>query len=75
LTREQCQRADKIISEEPAPRNGRDRCQDWVCNCVIALEVEEVVEAGTSEWVSGLVGLPAESVRSRTGARWVSTVR
>ncbi|KAF2661331.1 hypothetical protein K491DRAFT_449648 [Lophiostoma macrostomum CBS 122681] len=75
LSLEQYQRADQIISQEPAPNNGRDRCQDWVQNCIIALEVEEMVPSGTSEWLGGLVGQPAATVASKTGSRWVRTVR
>lgn len=71
LSVEQHRRADEIISREPAPRNGKDRCQDWVLNCVVALEVEEIVSAGTSEWVAQLVGRPAVEVRSLVGSRWV----
>ncbi|KAF2248946.1 hypothetical protein BU26DRAFT_519123 [Trematosphaeria pertusa] len=75
LSLEQYQRADRIISQEPAPNNGKDRCQDWVQNCIIALEVEEIVPPGTSEWLGGLVAQPAATVASKTGSRWVRTVR
>jgi hypothetical protein len=74
LSLEQYQRADQIISEEPAPNKGRDRCQDWVQNCIISLEVEEIVPPGTSEWLEGLVGQPAATVASKAGSRWVRTV-
>lgn len=75
LSPKQYQDTDKIISQEPAPRNGKDRCQDWVAECILALEVEEMVPAGTSEWLSELVGQPASVVASKTGARWVCTIR
>ncbi|KAF2118758.1 hypothetical protein BDV96DRAFT_642934 [Lophiotrema nucula] len=75
LSLEQYRRTDQIISQEPAPNNGRDRCQDWVQNCIIALEIEEIVPSGTSEWLSGLVGQPAATVASKAGARWVRTLR
>lgn len=75
LSPEQYRRADEIISQEPAPNNGKDRCQDWVQNCIIALEVEEIVPPGTSEWLGVLVGQPAATVASKTGARWVGTHR
>lgn len=56
LSLQQYQRADQIISQEPAPNNEKNRCQDWVQNCVIALEVGEIVPPGTSEWLGELVG-------------------
>lgn len=71
LAREEYRRADKIISDEPAPRNGKDRCQDWVQNCVLALEIERLVADGTSEWLGGLVGQPAATVARKAGGRWV----
>lgn len=61
--------AYSIISKEPAPRNGRDRCQDWTVNCIIALEAEELVPPGTSEWVSGLVGKTATNLAQSVGGR------
>lgn len=67
-------RAVHIISSEPAPNNGRDRCQDWVLNCVMALEIEEIIEAGTSEWLGGLVGQSAATVEGKAGARWVGNI-
>lgn len=74
LPQEQYNRAEQIISQEPAPNNGKDRCQDWVQNCIIALEVEGVVPPGTSEWVEGLVGQPATVVASMVKDRWVENV-
>jgi hypothetical protein len=74
LSLEQKYQANEIISQQSAPRNGKDRRQDWVQNYVIALEVEEIIEAGTSEWLLDLVGQPASTVKSKAGIRWVSTV-
>ncbi|EME88845.1 uncharacterized protein MYCFIDRAFT_126477, partial [Pseudocercospora fijiensis CIRAD86] len=65
-------RAVQLISEEPAPRDGVERCQDWVLRAMITLEAEEIVPAGTSHWVSGLVGQPANSVARAVGERWIS---
>jgi len=70
LTLSQYQQAYQIISQEPAPANGTDRCQDWVLACIIALEVEEIVPPGTSEWVGALVGRTAADVAAITGDRW-----
>ncbi|EMD92018.1 hypothetical protein COCC4DRAFT_63423 [Bipolaris maydis ATCC 48331] len=64
-----------IISKEPAPRNGRDRCQDWTVNCIIALEAEELVLPGTSDCVSGLVGKSVTSLAQSLGGRWVANRR
>lgn len=67
--------AIRIISGEPAPRNGVDRGQDWVLSCVISLEAEEIVAAGSSEWVESLVGLPATTLASRAGQKWHKAFR
>ena len=75
LSPEQYWRADQIIAQEPAPVNGKDRCQDWIQNCVIALEIEEIVPPGTSEWLGELVGKPATVIASSPGTRWVSSHR
>ncbi|KAF2677045.1 hypothetical protein K458DRAFT_436843 [Lentithecium fluviatile CBS 122367] len=63
--------AQKIIAEEAPSRNGHDRCQDWTLNCVIALEVAEVLEPGCAEFVGACVGLSAREVKERAGERWV----
>ncbi|KAF2084853.1 hypothetical protein K490DRAFT_47979 [Saccharata proteae CBS 121410] len=65
----------KIISEEPAPRNNKDRCQDWVLECVIALEAEELLPAGTSSWVEGIVGKPMKDVAAAVGGKWAGARR
>lgn len=73
LTQEQVRQASKIISEEPAPRDGTERCQDWVLRAVISLEAEELVPAGTSERLERLVGQPASIVAQAVGDRWVTS--
>lgn len=60
----------RIISAEPAPRNGKDRCQDWVLDCVIALETEELVPDGTAELIESLIGKNVTAVTARLGGRW-----
>ncbi|KAJ8111989.1 hypothetical protein OPT61_g5540 [Boeremia exigua] len=57
------------ISQQPAPRNNKDRCQDWTLECVIALEAEELVPAGTSTLVGGLIGKSAQAVATAAGQR------
>jgi hypothetical protein len=72
-TLDHSRRAEELIREEPAPRDGVERCQDWVLRAIISLEAEEIVPAGTSEWISGLVGRPAENVAHTVSARWTPT--
>lgn len=60
----------EILSKEPAPRNGRDRCQDWVMNCIIMLETEELVEDGTSELISKLIGKNVDQLKAIVQDRW-----
>ena len=38
---------------------------------MISLEAEEIVDAGTSEFVQGLVGKPAKEVAAIVGDAWV----
>jgi hypothetical protein len=64
--------AKRIISEEPPPRDGKKRCQDWVLDVVISLEVGEIVDAGLSNRVEGLVGKSAEDLAAAVGSAWVS---
>ncbi|KAF7191964.1 hypothetical protein HII31_06609 [Pseudocercospora fuligena] len=66
-------KAVQLISEEPAPADGVERCQDWVLRATISLEAEEIVPAGTSDWIAGLVGQPADSVARAVSERWTST--
>ncbi|KAF2765510.1 hypothetical protein EJ03DRAFT_207092 [Teratosphaeria nubilosa] len=73
LAHSNVRRAAELISEEPTPRDGVERCQDWVLRAVISLEAEEIVPPGTSDWVSGLVGQSADSVAQAVSARWSST--
>lgn len=45
---EDTKRVVETISQEPAPSDGVERCQDWVLRAVIALEAEEIVLPETS---------------------------
>lgn len=70
---EDTKRVLKTISQEPAPSDGVERCQDWVLRAIIALEAEEVVPPGTSSWVSGLIRRAAEELAQAVGSRWTRT--
>lgn len=39
---------------------------------MIALEAEELLPAGTSEWVAKLVGKPSKDVAAAVGGRWTA---
>ena len=73
LTNEQMQQAVRIIREEPAPRDGVERCQDWVLRTVITLEAEEVVPPGASAEIETLIGRTATAVAQQVGERWIDT--
>ena len=73
LTHEQMRQAVKIIREEPAPRDGVERCQDWALRTVISLEAEEVVPPGASAEIETLIGKTAAAVAQQLGGRWVDT--
>jgi hypothetical protein len=73
LTREQARQAAKIIREEPPPRDGVERCQDWVLRAIISLEAEEDVPPGTSADIETLVGKAATAVAEQVGDRWIRT--
>ncbi|ORY14749.1 hypothetical protein BCR34DRAFT_211001 [Clohesyomyces aquaticus] len=63
--------ATAILKKEPSPWNGTDRCQDWTVNCLIALEVEEMIPPGTAQWVNELVGKSATELAHVLGCRWI----
>jgi hypothetical protein len=75
LTDDQRRAAKKVISSEPAPRDGTRRCQDWVLEAMTSLEAEELVDAGTSRWIQELVGKPAKVVAAMAGEKWVAAKR
>ena len=52
----------------------QDLCQDWTLEYVIALEAEELLPAGTSGWVAGMVGKPSKDVAA-VGERWAAARR
>jgi len=73
LTQEQARRAVKIIREEPAPKDGVERCQDSVLRTIISLEAEELVCPDTSLEIEVLVGKPANAVAQLVTDRWIDT--
>lgn len=70
LTPKQRLDAIEIITKEPAPRDGKRRCQDWVFDTLISLEAGELLPSGTSEFWKGMVGKPAREVAQACGAKW-----
>lgn len=42
---------------------------------MIALEAEELLPAGTSDWVNGIVGKPSKDVAAAVGERWTAARR
>ncbi|KAF3916870.1 hypothetical protein ABW20_dc0110182 [Dactylellina cionopaga] len=66
----------KVISKEAPPRDGRKGCQDWVMDCLFALETNEpaLISDGTSEFVYGLVRTPASNIAKQTKERWEARV-
>lgn len=73
LTLKQAQQAAEIIRQEPAPRDGVKRCQDWVLRTTISLEAEEVVPPGTSADIETLIGKTAAAVAQQIADRWTET--
>lgn len=71
LSASEYSRAQYLISKEPPPRDGKERCQDWALNCVVGLEVEGILEGGSAEFVGGLVGLSAQAVKGEVVAKEV----
>ncbi|KAL4909111.1 hypothetical protein BDW74DRAFT_174324 [Aspergillus multicolor] len=72
LTTEQRRQVIKIIRAEPAPRDGKRRCQDWVVDVLVSLEVEELVPPGTAGVWGAMLGKGAREVRGCFWGRgWV----
>lgn len=72
----QYKKISKIIEDQPPPVNANgegEHCQHWVVNCLVDLEVEELIEAGLTELVGALIGKSAEVVKEVTGKKgiWV----
>ncbi|KAJ5146371.1 uncharacterized protein N7515_000935 [Penicillium bovifimosum] len=72
LTSQQRHDAIKVIEKEPAPRDSIGRCQDWVFDALLSLEVDELVSSETSEFWKGMIGKPAMEVAAACGTRWTA---
>ncbi|KAL2828592.1 hypothetical protein BJY01DRAFT_255312 [Aspergillus pseudoustus] len=70
LTADQRRRVVSIIRAEAAPRDGKRRCQEWIVDALVSLEVEELVPDGTAEFWSRLVGKRAGEVKLAAGTNW-----
>jgi len=70
LTYEQRIAVKDIIRRVPAPADGKKRCQDWVLDACINLEVEELIPAGFSNRVGECIGLPADDLAAQVGDGW-----
>ncbi|KAJ5462762.1 hypothetical protein N7475_007706 [Penicillium sp. IBT 31633x] len=72
LTSQQRHEAIRVIEKEAAPRNGTSRCQDWVFDALLSLEIDELVPSGTSEFWKGMIGKPARDVAVACGTQWTA---
>jgi hypothetical protein len=70
LNRRLCERGCEIIRSEPAPRDGKRRCQDWVMAVMLRLEAAELVNQGTSRRWIRLVGRPVSQLAAALGRSW-----
>ncbi|TQB68885.1 hypothetical protein MPDQ_002658 [Monascus purpureus] len=61
----------EIISNEPAPRGDKRRCQDWTIDVLASLEVEELIEAGTAERWNKRVGMNVKDIAKDCGNDWI----
>ncbi len=73
LAQKQVRAVEKVIREEQAPKDGTERCQDWVLRTIISLEAEELVPPGTSASIEKLAGKSAKVLAQSVGQRWTST--
>lgn len=72
LSEQQRQHAIQVITSSPAPRDGKKRCQDWVYDTLLSLEVEELVPSGSCHFWNGMVGKSARAVQATPGVNWMS---
>ncbi|KAK1141561.1 hypothetical protein N8T08_008976 [Aspergillus melleus] len=72
LSEKQRQDAIQVITSSPAPRDGRKRCQDWVIDTLVSLEVDELVPHGTCHFWNEMVGKSARAVQATPGVNWTS---
>lgn len=62
----------KLIQNEPVPRDGRSRCQDWVLEVLTSLNIEDVIPTGTLERWNSVIGEPSAEVAAVLGSSWDS---
>jgi len=60
----------QAMRDEPPPRDGRRRCQDWTVEVLLSLEAQELVPDGTFERWERLVGTPARELAASLGPAW-----
>lgn len=72
LSAKQRQEAIRTISSEPAPKDGRKRCQDWVFDTLLSLEINELVPSGTCQFWIEMVGKSAKAVQEAAGTEWTN---
>jgi hypothetical protein len=70
LSEQQRQHVIQVITSSPAPRDGKKRCQDWVYDTLLSLEVEELVPSGTCHFWNEMVGKSARAVKAATAVNW-----
>ncbi|KAK2742900.1 hypothetical protein FQN57_005030 [Myotisia sp. PD_48] len=73
LTFDQRSYAKLIIQRQPAPMDGKRKCQDWVSETVAILEEKGIVSPGMSERIGSAVGKPAAVVATMMGDAWINT--
>ncbi|KAJ5781723.1 uncharacterized protein N7518_010206 [Penicillium psychrosexuale] len=72
LSEQQRQQAIQVIKSSPAPRDGKKRCQDWVYDTLLSLDIEELVPSGTCHFWKGMVGKPARAIQATAGVNWMT---
>lgn len=72
LTPDQRSQAITVIKKEAAPRGNNKRCQDWVFDALLSLEIEDLVPSGTSEFWKGMIGKPAVEVAKACREQWTA---
>ncbi|KAI9933097.1 hypothetical protein ASPWEDRAFT_42851 [Aspergillus wentii DTO 134E9] len=53
-----------ILAQEPAPRGGKENCQNWVVDALVALEVEELVPDGTADIWNSRIGKESDDIKA-----------
>ncbi|KAL4964896.1 uncharacterized protein BDV14DRAFT_64017 [Aspergillus stella-maris] len=61
-----------VLENEAPPRGGTKRCQDWVVDALISLEVDELVKGGTSQDWARRIGMATSEIKRQVGVDWTS---